>query len=200
MIGSDGEKKLQEKYETKSRANSFYKNQVLTYLNENMISFLKRMELCFIATADTKGECDSSLRSGEPNFCLVVDNKTMIYPEYRGNGVLASLGNILENPHIGMLFLDFTQDKIGLHINGKAKIIDNDDLNVKLSEDQLPAFERESERAVRWVQVSIEEAYIHCSKLIPFMQKVDQSMLWGTDDVKLKGGDYFKSKNCPQSL
>lgn len=200
MIGSDGEKKLQEKYETKSRANSFYKNQVLTYINENMISFLKRMELCFIATADAKGECDSSLRSGEPNFCLVIDNTTVIYPEYRGNGVLASLGNISENPHIGMLFLDFTQDKIGLHINGKAKIVDNEDLNVQLSEDQLPAFERERQRAVRWVQVSIEEAYIHCSKHIPLMQKVDQLLPWGTDDMKLKGGDYFKSKNCPQNL
>lgn len=199
MIGSEGEKELQKKYSTASRANSFYKNQVLTYLNENMISFIKRMELCFIATADAKGGCDSSLRSGEPNFCLVLDETSVIYPEYRGNGVLASLGNISENPNIGMLFLDFTQDKIGLHINGKAEIIDNEDLEISISEDQLAAFEREQSRAVRWVKVSIEEAYIHCSKHIPLMQKVDAELAWGTDDMKLKGGDYFKSKNCPQT-
>lgn len=200
MIGSDGEKRLQAKYKTKSRANSFYKNQVLTYLNEKMISFLKRMEICFIATADSKGECDSSLRSGEPNFCLVLDEKTIIYPEYRGNGVLASLGNIAENPHIGMLFLDFTEDKIGLHINGKAQIIDNDDINLTVSEDQQASLEREASLAVTWVKVKIEEAYIHCSKHIPLMQKVDQDFVWGTDDIKLKGGDYFKSKNCPQEI
>ncbi|MCM8533042.1 MAG: pyridoxamine 5'-phosphate oxidase family protein [Lentisphaeraceae bacterium] len=199
MIGSEGERELQKKYNTASRANSFYKNQVLTYLNENMISFIKRMELCFIATSDSKGGCDSSLRSGEPNFCLVLDDTSVIYPEYRGNGVLASLGNISENPNIGMLFLDFTSDKIGLHINGKAEIIDNEDLDIFISEDQQKAFEREQSRAVRWVKVTIEEAYIHCSKHIPVMQKVDMSLPWGTDDMKLKGGDYFKSKNCSQT-
>ena len=200
MIGSEGEKKLQSKYETSSRANSFYKNQVLTYLNENMESFIKRMELCFIATADGKGECDSSLRSGEPNFFLVLDSKTLVYPEYRGNGVLASLGNISENPHIGLLFLDFTKDKIGLHVNGKAEIVDNDNIQFTVSDDQQVAYEREKSRAQRWVKISVEEAYIHCSKHIPLMQKVDQSLVWGTDDVKLKGGDYFKSKDCPQQL
>jgi hypothetical protein len=87
-----------------------------------------------------------------------------------------------------------------LHINGKAEIIDNEDLSVDISEDQQVAFQRERSRAILWVKVNIEEAYIHCSKHIPLMQKANQELAWGTDDVKLKGGDYFKSKNSPQSL
>jgi uncharacterized protein len=199
MIGSDGEKQLQKKFQTTARANNFYKNQVLTYLNDQMMAFVKKMELCFISTADAKGNCDSSLRSGEANFCLVLNSQTLVYPEYRGNGVLASLGNISENPHIGMLFLDFTADSIGLHVNGKAEILEGEQ-QFDLSEDQQHAFTRESLRAQRWVKVTIEEAYIHCSKHIPLMQKVDKELVWGTDDMKLKGGDYFKAKNSPQKI
>jgi uncharacterized protein len=56
----------------------------------------------------------------------VLDEKTLAYPEYRGNGVMSSLGNISENPHVGLLFVDFT-DKIGLHVNGRARIVENDE-------------------------------------------------------------------------
>jgi uncharacterized protein len=48
----------------------------------------------------------------------VLDARTLRYPEYRGNGSMVSLGNILDNPHIGMVLLDFDQERIGLHING----------------------------------------------------------------------------------
>ena len=54
--------------------------------------------------------------------------KYLIYPEYRGNGVFANLGNIRENPHIGLLIIDFYKDTIGLHVNGKARIVENEDL------------------------------------------------------------------------
>jgi len=46
----------------------------------------------------------------------------------------------------------------------------------------------------RWVIVSVDEAYMHCSKHIPLMQKIDHEVLWGTDDVRAKGGDYFEAE------
>ena len=61
----------------------------------------------FLATADGHGECDVSFRAGEAGFVHVLDEKILVYPEYRGNGVMASLGNITENPHAGLLFIDF---------------------------------------------------------------------------------------------
>jgi len=54
--------------------------------------------------------------------------KILVYPEYRGNGVMASLGNITENLHAGLLFVDFMRDKIGLHVNGAARILSNEEL------------------------------------------------------------------------
>ena len=87
-----------------------------------------RMEMVFIATADASGDCDASLRAGSPGFLRVLDDRTLAYPEYRGNGVMASLGNLSENPHIGLLMIDFVEDLIGLHVNGRAHVLDNDDL------------------------------------------------------------------------
>ena len=125
-IGSSGERELQKKLGTEGRARSFYQNQMLTYLNDKMIDFVRAAELCFIATSDAHGECDCSLRSGEAGFFFVEDEHTLYYPEYRGNGVMASLGNISKNPHIGLMFIDFQVGKIGLHVNGKAKILENE--------------------------------------------------------------------------
>ncbi|MFJ5988015.1 pyridoxamine 5'-phosphate oxidase family protein [Lentzea sp. NPDC092896] len=163
----------------------FYKDQVLDHLNPAMAEFVGRMEMAFISTADADGECDSSLRAGQAGFMTVVDSKTVVYPEYRGNGVMASLGNIMENPHIGMLMVDFTEDLIGLHVNGRARIAPLDEFEELAGDDK---------RVERWVVVEVEEAYIHCRKHIPRMVPVDRIRDWGTDDVKRKGGDFFGAK------
>lgn len=191
-----GEHILQEQYGTTKRAHSFYEHQMLSYLNERMIEFIGRQAMMFIATADAKGDCDSSFRAGEAGFVRVINNKTLIYPEYRGNGVHASLGNILENPHIGLLFIDFLEHQIGLHINGKASIIDNAHLSTFIMEEQIweDIQEKEGDKPERWVLIEVDEAYIHCSKHIPTLKEMDKKIEWGTDDEKLKGGDFFKAK------
>ena len=200
LPGSNGEHELQEKCNTTSRANAFYRHQVLGYLNPLMQAFVTKQEMMFVGTADRHGEADSSFRAGLPGFIRVLDQKTLAYPEYRGNGVMSSLGNISENPHVGLLFVDFT-DRIGLHVNGRARIVENDEFLSVASASQpiregIPiATERDPER---WVVVSVLEAYIHCSKHIPRMQKIDEEIHWGTDDVRAKGGDYFKAKTSPR--
>ena len=201
LPGSDGEHELQDKLNTASRANAFYRHQVLSYLNPSMQAFVTKQEMMFVGTADRHGEADTSFRAGLAGFIRVLDQKTLAYPEYRGNGVMSSLGNISENPHVGLLFVDFT-DRIGLHINGRARIVENNEFLSTVSasehvcEDIRPATGRGPER---WVVVSVLEAYIHCSKHIPRMQKIDGEIQWGTDDMRAKGGDYFKAKTSPRT-
>jgi predicted pyridoxine 5'-phosphate oxidase superfamily flavin-nucleotide-binding protein len=201
LPGSDGEHQLQEKHNTTSRANAFYRHQVLGYLNPLMQAFVTKQEMMFVGTADRHGEADTSFRAGLAGFIRVLDQKTLVYPEYRGNGVMSSLGNISENPHVGLLFVDFT-DQIGLHVNGRARIVEKDEFlrvasaSEPFREDIPPATGRGPER---WVVVSVLEAYIHCSKHIPHMQKIDEEIQGGTDDVRAKGGDYFKAKTSPRS-
>lgn len=194
LPGSDGEHKLQAFYDSTKRAAAFYKNQVLDHLNSDMRAFIARQEMIFVGTADRHGEADVSFRAGETGFVRVINRHTLTYPEYRGNGVMASLGNISENKHVGMLFVDFN-DRVGLHVNGFARIVECDEF---LEDPSTPDVVREditgatTKRPERWVLVSVVEAYIHCSKHIPRMRKIPEEIHWGTDDVKAKGGDYFR--------
>ena len=199
--GSRGEHVVQDRCGTGERAQAFYDHQWLDYLNPLMRAFLGRQEMVFIATADGQGDCDASFRAGPPGFVQVLDEKTLTYPEYRGNGVMASLGNITENPHIGLLFIDFFEAKVGLHVNGRAQILSSEELLQRpdLSEALRADIAIEGGRRPElWVLVTVEEAYIHCSKHIPLLHKQEQEVHWGTDSVRAKGGDYFKAKDSPR--
>ncbi len=194
--GSDGEHALQEEFGSATRADRFYDDQVRDRLLPRMVEFIGRMEMAFVATSDRHGECDNSLRAGPPGFLRVIDDYTLAYPEYRGNGVFASLGNISENGHIGILMVDFVESLIGLHVNGRARVVDDDTFRSRFpghAGDHVPG-----RNAERWVVVDVEEAYIHCRKHIPRMERVTRKRDWGTDDPARKGGDFFGAKGTPQ--
>ena len=195
--GSEGEHDLQERFGTAKRANAFYDNQVLDHLTPEMREFMSKQKMAFIATSDAHGECDSSFRAGPPGFIRVLDAKTVMWPEYKGNGVMASMGNISENPNVGLLMVDFFETAVGLHVNGKATVVENAAVEafgplfdrlpfatgLALSEDVKKTPER-------WVVVSIDEAYIHCSKHIPHLQEAPDDA-----DSARRAGDVFKAKN-----
>jgi len=201
LPGSDGEHALQCEYGAEARAHGFYTRQVLDYLSPAMRDFIPRQEFLFVATADRHGECDCTSKFGRPGFIRVLGEKYLIYPEYRGNGVFANLGNLTPNPHIAMLIIDFCRDTVGLHVNGKARIVENEDLldyREQLPADVLEEIAREGKKQPeRWVMEEVEEAYIQCSKHIPLMKKLDKRVDWGTDNVVAKGGDYFRLQDIP---
>lgn len=193
--GSAGEHLLQDKYGTQARAEKFYDEQALTYLNEQMREFVGEQEMMFVATSDAYGECDCTFRAGSPGFVRVLDERTLAYPEYRGNGVMASLGNVFENAQVGLLFVDFFTYRIGLHVNGSAQIVESDDM--RRANPEL--FEAGDDTAAeRWVAVSVHEAYIHCSKRIPLLAKPDPERD-GANGVKRNGGDFFGVKTARES-
>jgi len=194
--GSKGERRLQEEFNTTINALKFYNKRVLTYLAPLMQEFIPKQEMMFISTADSKGECDSSFRFGEVGFVRVIDEHHLIYPEYKGNGVMASMGNISENSNIGLLFIDFFETKVGLHVNGKAKII-----RKELMDEELKKFEGLSAKlkkqkiqfkTVSYVLIEVEEAYIHCSLHIPMLQKVKEDEVLQKFPKGKKGGDAFE--------
>ena len=109
---------------------------------------------------------------------------------------------ISENPHVGLLFVDFAE-QIGLHINGRAQIVENDEF-LKFLQDH-PAeqavlgdavlkdmIESDGGHLERWMMVAVVEAYVQCSKHIPPMQRMDHNIQWGMDTGHhVHGGDYF---------
>lgn len=197
---SSGEQQAQNLFGTTSRADSFRVNQLLDHLNESMRHFVAQQEMLFVATSNASGACDCSFRAGTPGFVRVLDEKTLAYPEYRGNGVFASVGNLLENPHIGLIFLDFFRSTVGLHVNGTARVYTREHaqtlphLSTRLTESGHLSTER---RAESWIVIEVEEAYIHCSKHVPLLKRLDKRVMWGTDDEGAKGGDFFNVKSDP---
>ena len=126
--------------------------------------FLESLPFFFIATSNHIGQCDCSFRgrefnvSGQPYSLLkVLDPKTLVFPDYSGNNLYNSLGNILVNPHIGMLFMDF-QNRSRARINGTAEIIED-----KNSYSEIWPL------AIRYIKVEVEQAYPNCKARIPKM-------------------------------
>ncbi|MBE3000791.1 pyridoxamine 5'-phosphate oxidase family protein [Nocardiopsis sp. HNM0947] len=192
LPGSQGEHRVQEAMGTSDRASRFYRDQMLDHLNPTMREFIAQQEMLFIATSDAGGECDSSFRAGPPGFVHVIDDRLLAFPEFRGNGVFASVGNVTENPHIGLMFLDFERERIGLHVNGRVRIMVDTELRPRVP--GLPQPQVPGQKALAWMVVEVEEAYIHCRKHIPHLRKVGTEEAWGTDDTLRKGGDFFGSK------
>jgi predicted pyridoxine 5'-phosphate oxidase superfamily flavin-nucleotide-binding protein len=145
-MGTAGEQMLRDKFQT----NGIRVGQKLTPL---LSSYVEAMEFFFIATADRDGNCDCSFRGGSPSV-KVLDDETLIFPDYPGNGAFQSLGNIVENPNIGMLFIDFSHQQ-RLRINGKAEVLDDEELR------------RWFAGSIQVVKVTVEQVYRNCSARIP---------------------------------
>lgn len=188
LLGSAGERTLQQRYGTGDRARRFYDAQVLDHLNDAMRAFVARQEFMFLATSDARGNCDSTFRAGPPGFVHVLDDHRLAWPDYRGNGVMASLGNISENPRVGLLFLDFGADGVGLHVNGAATIVD--DAVLRADHPDLPVETAPTRRTTRWVVADVHEAYIHCSKFIPRLRSDGTGPRRGRSD-------YFVRQHAP---
>jgi predicted pyridoxine 5'-phosphate oxidase superfamily flavin-nucleotide-binding protein len=176
-----GERQLQDTLGTRQQADAFHARQTLHHLSDTMQTFIRRQRMIFLATADERGACDSTFRAGPPGFVRVLDPEHLSWPEYRGNGVLASLGNIVENPRVGLLFIDF-DEVIGLHVNGTAEIVD-----APGSQPDVPP----GQRARLWVVARVEEAYIHCAKHIPRLVEVPRQRGSRPAGDQPKKSDYF---------
>jgi hypothetical protein len=154
-----------------------------------MQAFIGRMEMAWIATSGEHGHCDCSFRAGPPGFVRVLGDRMIAYPDYRGNGVMASSGNLLENPHIGVWFGDFCSERIGLHVNGRAAVLLPEHM-AALDPDIPPPGNRGQEPA-HWVLISVEEAYVHCRKRLPYLVPQQTPRDWADGSQLDRGADPF---------
>jgi predicted pyridoxine 5'-phosphate oxidase superfamily flavin-nucleotide-binding protein len=188
-FGSVGERDLQRRTGTTHRAERFYAQQVLDHLNAPMREFVSAQQMMFLATSDSRGACDNSFRSGPSGFVRVLDEHRLVWPEYRGNGVMASLGNIIENPHVGLLFIDFFTNQVGLHVNGRATI--TADASIRARYPDLPPTSAPEHLSVYWVTTVVDEAYIHCNKRIPCLIEAPGNVTADLDPRRRSGSDFF---------
>jgi predicted pyridoxine 5'-phosphate oxidase superfamily flavin-nucleotide-binding protein len=125
-----GSRRLQDRFDTRRLADRLDERFVQSaVIDDADRAFIERMDMFFLATADAEGRPQCSYKGGDPGFVRVLDEHTVAFPNYDGNGMYLSMGNLLVNQHVGMLFVDFTAERPSrLRLNGLAGIDERDEL------------------------------------------------------------------------
>ncbi len=159
----DGMRRLQDARETRKLADRLEEVIVRTAFTDEDREFIGRCPMFFIATADAQGRPDCSHKGGLPGFVRVLDEHTLAIPDYDGNGMYRTWGNALVNPHVGLLFLDFTQQK-RMRVNGTAQIREDDSLR-----SEYPG-------SVFIIRISVTRIFPNCPRYIHKMELVEYSV------------------------
>jgi predicted pyridoxine 5'-phosphate oxidase superfamily flavin-nucleotide-binding protein len=155
-------RRLQDARETRPLADRLEHVTVRTTFNDEDRAFIQRSPMFFVATADDSGQPDCSYKGGLPGFVRVLDDRTLCIPDYDGNGMYRTWGNVLVNSRVGLLFLDFERPN-RLRVNGTARISEDDPLR-----GEFPG-------AVFIVRLTAERIFANCPRYVHKMQLLEHS-------------------------
>ena len=122
-----GMRQLQDRWDTRRLADRLDEKLSRTAFTGDDRTFIESRQLFFLATADASGRPDCSYKGGAPGFVRVTGEAELAFPSYDGNGMFRSLGNVLVNPAVALLFIDFERPN-RLRVNGSARMVDEDPL------------------------------------------------------------------------
>jgi predicted pyridoxine 5'-phosphate oxidase superfamily flavin-nucleotide-binding protein len=162
---NDGARGLQDRFDTRRLADRLDERFLQrAEIDADDRAFIERMDMFFLATADAEGRPQCSYKGGEPGFVRVLDACTVAFPNYDGNGMYLSMGNLAVNPHVGMLFVDFVAERPSrLRLNGVASIDERDPLMSAYPEAQFV------------VRVRATQVFPNCPRYIHRMALVERS-------------------------
>jgi hypothetical protein len=123
----EGMRRLQDRFDTRRLADRLDEKLGRTAFTAEDREFIESRRLFFLATADAQGRPDCSYKGGEPGFVRVSGENELAFPSYDGNGMFRSLGNVLANPAVALLFIDFERPN-RLRVNGRASVAEDDPL------------------------------------------------------------------------
>jgi uncharacterized protein len=159
----EGSRSLQDRFDTRRLADRIDEKLVSRgTIDDDDRAFIERCDMVFIATADAEGRPNCSYKGGDPGFVRVLDERTIALPSYDGNGMYLSMGNLLVNPNVGLLFINFEERK-RLRLNGVASISEDDPLLAEYPEAQFV------------VRVRAEQVFPNCPRYIHRYQLVERS-------------------------
>ena len=116
----DGQREFQDRFDTRRLADRLAEAATDTF-REDLARFIEARDMFFIASADADGSPDCSYKGGDPGFVRVIDERTLVFPVYDGNGMFRTLGNVTVNSRVGLLFIDFERGT-RLRVNGDASV------------------------------------------------------------------------------
>jgi predicted pyridoxine 5'-phosphate oxidase superfamily flavin-nucleotide-binding protein len=154
---------LQRRFDTERLASRIEERLVRDVIGPDERAFIERLDMLFLATVDGAGRPSCSYKGGDPGFVRVLDERTLIFPSYDGNGMYLSLGNAVENPHVALLFIDFERQQ-RLRLTGDATLQPAQAADPPFPEAQLV------------VRVAVREVFPNCPRYIHKLKLVDRSI------------------------
>jgi predicted pyridoxine 5'-phosphate oxidase superfamily flavin-nucleotide-binding protein len=159
---SDSHRRLQREFDTERLADRIEQRLLSDQLDADDRLFIEGVDMFFLATADAAGRPSCSYKGGDPGFVRIIDERTLVFPSYDGNGMYLSMGNALENAHVGLLFIDFESQR-RLRVSGVARI------------EPAASVDPPYPGAQFVVKVEIREVFPNCSRYIHERQLVARS-------------------------
>lgn len=151
---------MQDKFGTRALANKQEELIVHQVFTNDEIEFISTRDMFFLSTLNSRGEPTVSYKGGHVGFIRVIDNE-LIFPNYDGNGMFLSIGNLVKNENVGLLFIDFETPR-RLRVQGIAEIDEQPDLQI-FSEAQF------------LIRIKPTEVWVNCPRYIHTYKKVSQS-------------------------
>ncbi|PHS70620.1 MAG: pyridoxamine 5'-phosphate oxidase [Methylophaga sp.] len=146
-------RELQDTFETRKLADRMEEVIIRDEIGEEEQAFIESRVMFFLSTIDHNGQPTVSYKGGAPGFVKVIDNTTIAFPSYDGNGMFYSMGNIMETAKVGILFIDFeTPHRIRFH--GEASVSTDDPLMSEFNEADMV------------VRIKLSKMWINCPRYI----------------------------------
>jgi len=159
----DGNRRLQDEFDSRRIADRLEAVNLRTVFSDRDRQFIENAAFFFLATADGEGQPNVSHKGGMSGFVRVVGPAELAYPDYDGNGMFVSLGNVAVNPRVGLLFIDFERPR-RLIVHAEASFSRDDPL--------LPL----TVGAQMIVRLRANAIYPNCPRYIPKMRFVEPSL------------------------
>jgi predicted pyridoxine 5'-phosphate oxidase superfamily flavin-nucleotide-binding protein len=137
ILYHDGNRTLQDEFGSRALADRLEQKLTRTAFTDDDKAFIEQTIYFFLATADANGHPDCSFKGGAPGFVRVTAAAELAFPDYDGNGMFKSLGNIAVNPHVGLLFIAMHGKPQRLRVNGTARVLRDDPLMRDIAGAQL---------------------------------------------------------------
>jgi hypothetical protein len=160
----DGNRRLQDEFDSRRIADRLEQKLTRTAFSADDKAFIESAIYFFVASADAEGRPDCSFKGGAPGFVRVTGPSELAFPDYDGNGMFKSLGNLMVNPNVGLLFIALHGKPARLRVNGTARVSRDDPLLEETVGAQL------------MVRVATRAIFPNCPRYIPTMQLTEPSI------------------------
>lgn len=159
-----GSRELQDEFGSRALADRLVREFSRDKFDDADKQFIEHASFFFLATANADARPDCSFKGGLPGFARVLSPKLLVFPDYDGNGMFKSLGNIKVNPHVGLLFLRIGEKPGRLRVNGRAEISTDDPLIAQIPGAQM------------LIKVTPVDIFPNCPRYIPHLEVMEPSV------------------------